>query len=51
MRVDAAQPSQSPLAAAVFAEVGDLDLFVVTHDGEDDLTLAVANNPYLASDF
>jgi hypothetical protein len=51
MGVDAAQASQSALAAAVFAEVGDLDLLVVTHDGEADLTLAVNDDPYLASDF
>ena len=51
MGVDASQAAQPPPTTPVFAEVGDEDLLVVPHDGEDDLALAVDDDPDLASDF
>ena len=51
MGVDAPQTLEPAFAAAVTAEVGDEDLFVVTYDSEDNLTLAVDDNPDLASYF
>lgn len=51
MGMDAPQSLEPAFAAAVAAEIGDEDLLVVPHDGEADLTLAVADDPYLASDF
>jgi hypothetical protein len=49
--VDAAQAGKPAFGAAKGAEVGNRDLLVVAHDGEVDLTLAVDDDPYLASDF
>jgi hypothetical protein len=51
MRVDAAQAGEPSFGAAKGAEVGDDDLFIVAHNGEDNLALAVADDTYLASDF
>jgi hypothetical protein len=51
MGVDAAQARKPALGAAVCAQIGDGDFFVVTHDSKADLTLAMNDDPYLASDF
>ncbi len=51
MGMDAAQPSKPAFGAAKGAEVGNDDLFVVADEGENDLALAVDDDPYLASDF
>jgi hypothetical protein len=51
MGVDAAQAGKPAPGPPVCAEVGNDNLFIVADDGEADLTLAVDNDPYLASDF
>jgi hypothetical protein len=51
MGVDAAQAGEPAFGAAVGAQIGDDDFFVVTDDGKDNIALAVADDAYLASDF
>jgi hypothetical protein len=51
MGVDASQAAQPSPPTTVPAEVGDEDLPVVPHDGEDDFTLAVDDDPDLTPDF
>ena len=51
MGVDAAQALEPAGCRAIAAQIGDRDLFVVTDDGEEDLTLAADDDPYLTSDF
>jgi len=51
VRVDAAQALEPACCNAIAAQIGDRYLFVVADDGEENLTLAAADDPYLASDF
>ena len=51
MRVDAAQAGQPAFGAAKGAQVGNDDLFIVADNGEHNLPLAIADDPYLTSDF
>ncbi|MCJ7545801.1 MAG: hypothetical protein MUP30_03070 [Deltaproteobacteria bacterium] len=50
MGVDAAQPGEPALGAAVCAQIGDDDFFVVTDDGKANIALAVADDAYLTPD-
>ena len=49
--MDASQATQPPPPTPVPAEVGDEDLLVVPHDGEDDLPFPVDNDPDLTPNF
>ena len=51
MRVDAAQALEPACCNAIAAQIGDLDFLVVADDGEENLTLAAADDPYLTPDF
>jgi hypothetical protein len=49
--VDAAQSLEPACCNAIAAQIGDRYLLVVADDGEENLTLAVADDPYLTPDF